>query len=308
MLSKWWKKNNGHQEGTSECCVGNLAGSGKGNPVLVNGDGVSIVGPAVNTAAMAPHNKKNNLVWKSFSILRAFQHSDECLTSHELSRRANLPKASCHRLVQTLEEVGAIVRGANGRYRLGMLLSSLSQNVAVKDLLREVGRPLLVDLSARLDMTIHLGMLENDMVYYLSKIATPTSFVSHTRSGARLEAYCSGLGKVLLAALQEDELESFILEGKLVALTPHTITDRSALRQELDKVRRRGFAVDDCEARIDTRCVAVPVRDLSGKVVAAISATGNARMVTLNQIPPIHGELLRTAQKFSEKLFDGARR
>jgi DNA-binding IclR family transcriptional regulator len=276
--------------------------------VLWNGEDASIAGPAATAAAMASHNKKNNLVWKCFSILRAFRHPNECLTSHELSRRANLPKASCHRLVQTLEEVGAIVRGANGRYRLGMLLSCLSQNVAVKELLREVGRPLLVDLSARLDMTIHLGMLENDMVYYLSKVATPTSFVTHTRSGARLEAYCSGLGKVLLAALQEDELESFILEGELVALTPHTITDRGALRQELDKVRRQGFAVDDCEARIDTRCVAVPVRDLSGSVIAAISATGNAQMMTLTHIPFIQGEILCTARKFSEKLFDGARR
>jgi IclR family acetate operon transcriptional repressor len=276
--------------------------------VLWNGEDMSIASPGATAAAVASHNKKNNLVWKCFSILRAFRHPNECLTSHELSRRTNLPKASCHRLVQTLEEVGAIVRGANGRYRLGMLLSCLSQNVAVKELLREVGRPLLVDLSARLDMTIHLGMLENDMVYYLSKVATPTSFVTHTRSGARLEAYCSGLGKVLLAALQEDELESFILEGELVALTPHTITDRSALRQELDKVRRQGFAVDDCEARIDTRCVAVPVRDLSGSVIAAISATGNAQMMTLNRIPFIQGEILRTARKFSEKLFDGTRR
>jgi IclR family acetate operon transcriptional repressor len=280
----------------------------EGDSVLWNGEDVSIAGPAATTAAIASHNKKNNLVWKCFSILRAFRHPNECLTSQELSRRANLPKASCHRLVQTLEEVGAIVRGANGRYRLGMLVLFLSQNVAVKELLREVGRPLLVNLSARLNMTIHLGMLENDMVYYLSKVATPTSFASHTRSGALLEAYCSGLGKVLLAALQEEELESFILEGELVALTPHTITDRSALRQELDKVRRQGFAVDDCEARIDTRCVAVPVRDPSGKVIAAISATGNAQMVTLNQVTFIHGELLCTAQQFSEKLFDGARR
>jgi DNA-binding IclR family transcriptional regulator len=165
------------------------------------------------------------------------------------------------------------------------------------------GRPLLIALSARLNMTIHLGMLENDMVYYLSKVATPTSFVTHTRSGALLEAYCSGLGKVLLAALQEEELESFIMEGELVALTPHTITDRGVLRQELERVRRQGFAVDDCEARIDTRCVAVPVRDPNGKVVAAISATGNAQLVRADQIAFIRGELLLTACQFSEKLF-----
>src|SRR5271169_5218362 len=113
MLSGRWKRDNDHPEGTTECCVGILAGSGEGNPVLWNGEDVSIAGPAATAAAMASHNKKNNLVWKCFSILRAFRHPNECLTSHELSRRANLPKASCHRLVQTLEEVGAIVRGAN---------------------------------------------------------------------------------------------------------------------------------------------------------------------------------------------------
>jgi IclR family acetate operon transcriptional repressor len=271
--------------------------------MLWNGEEGAVCGP---TAECAPHSKKNSLVWKCFSILRAFRHPNECLTSHELSRRAKLPKASCHRLVQTLEQVGAIVRSPNGRFRLGMMLQVLSKNVAVKDLLREVGKPLLTKLSVRLGMTIHLGTLENDMVFYLSKVATSTSFIPHTRSGARLEAYCSGLGKVLLAALQEDELESFILEGDLVALTPHTITDRGALRQELDKVRRQGFAIDDCEARIDTRCVAVPVRDYNDNVIAAISATGNAQMVMPDQIAFIRGELLLTAKQFSEQLFGGA--
>ncbi len=270
--------------------------------MLWNRDDKAVADAVIAHADTAAHGKKNNLIWKSFSILQAFRHPGEGLTSHELSRRANLPKASGHRLVQTLEEVGALVRGSNGRYRLGMLLLSLSHNVAVKELLLEVGRPLLIELSARLDMTIHLGMLENDMVYYLHKVATPTSFVSHTRCGARLEAYCSGLGKVLLAALQEDELESFILEGELVALTPHTITDRSALRQELEKVRRQGFAIDDCEARMDTRCVAVPVRDQSGKVLAAISATGDALLIKPEQIAVIRGELLGTARRFSERL------
>jgi DNA-binding IclR family transcriptional regulator len=271
--------------------------------MLWTGEGGESADPAACGAHALPLARRNSLVWKSFSILRAFRHPHECLTSHELSRRANLPKASGHRMVQTLEEVGAIVRGANGRYRLGMLLLFMSQNVAVKDLLREVGRPLLIELSERLDTTIHLGMLENDMVYYLAKVATPTSFATHTRSGAHLEAYCSGLGKVLLAALHEDELESFILEGELVALTPHTIIDRGMLRQELERVRRQGFAVDDCEARIDTRCVAVPVRDPSGKVVAAISATGNAQLVRADQIAFIRRELLLTACQFSAKLF-----
>ena len=249
--------------------------------------------------------KKNNLIHKTFSLLRAFQSPDEWLTSQELSKRVRMPKASGHRLVQTLEEVGAIVRGPHGRYRLGMLLLSLSKNVASKELLCEIGTPILQDLATRLNLTIHLGMLENGMVFYVSKVSTPTSFPSHTRSGSYLEAYCSGLGKVLLAALPEDELESFILEGDLVALTPNTITDRSALRVELVRVRRDGFALDDCESRADTYCVAVPLRDADGKVIAAISATGNAESMTKNHIPMICDKIVEAASVFSRRLYPG---
>ena len=249
--------------------------------------------------------KKNNLVRKTFSILRAFQHPDEWLTSQELSRRARMPKASGHRLVQTLEEVGAVVRGPHGRYRLGMLLLSLSKNVASKELLCEIGTPVLNDLAVRLNLTVHLGMLENGMVFYVKKVSTPTSFHSHTLAGAHLEAYCSGLGKVLLAALHEDELESFILEGDLVALTPNTITERHALRLELEKVRRQGCAFDDCESRADTYCVAVPLHDMDGNVVAAISATGDAQSMTKERVPVVCDELMEAASVFRKRLCPG---
>ena len=216
-----------------------------------------------------------------------------------------MPKASGHRLVQTLEEVGAVVRGPHGRYRLGMLLLSLSKNVASKELLCEIGTPVLNDLAVRLNLTVHLGMLENGMVFYVKKVSTPTSFHSHTLAGAHLEAYCSGLGKVLLAALHEDELESFILEGDLVALTPNTITERHALRLELEKVRRQGFAFDDCESRADTYCVAVPLHDMDGNVVAAISATGDAQSMTKERVPVVCDELMEAASVFRKRLCPG---
>jgi IclR family acetate operon transcriptional repressor len=262
-----------------------------------------IAKPVEKRRASPSAAKKNNLVRKTFSLLRAFHDPNEWLTSQELSRRVHMPKASGHRLVQTLEEVGAIVRGPHGRYRLGMLLLSLSKNVATKELLCEIGTPILQDLAGRLNLTVHLGMLENGMVFYVNKVSTPTSFSSHTRSGSYLEAYCSGLGKVLLAALPEDELESFILEGDLVALTPNTITEQSALRSELEKVRKLGFAFDECESRADTYCVAVPVHDADGNVVAAISVTGDARSVIKKSVPVLCDKLVEAATVFSGRLY-----
>lgn len=246
---------------------------------------------------------KNNLVRKTFSILRAFRNSDEWLTSHELSRRTQMPTASCHRLVQTLEEVGAIIRGPHGRYRLGMLLVSLSKKVAFKELLCEIGTPILNDLAVRLDRTIHLGVLENGMVYYVTKVSTPTALQSHAKAGYQLEAYCSGLGKVLLAALQEEQLDSFILDGDLVPLTPNTIVDRAVLRVELQNVRQLGFAIDNGEARPGACCVAVPLHDPDGNVVAAISAFGDDSSVTALTIPSIRDALFETAAIFSSRLY-----
>src|SRR4051812_33095534 len=167
--------------------------------------------------------EKNQLVFKAFAVLSCFQRPDEWVTGCELSRRANLPQASGYRLIQTLEKIGAIIRGPRGRYRPGMLLVALSQNVAIGELLRNSGQGIATDLANRFNITVHLGMLEEGMVTYVGKATTPTSFPVNTRIGYQLEAYCSALGKVLLAALSRERLDSIILDGELVALTENTI-------------------------------------------------------------------------------------
>src|SRR5204863_10029775 len=96
---------------------------------------------------------------KAFALLKAFRDPDEWVTSCELSRRANLPEASGYRLIQTLEQLGAMVRGPRGRYRPGLLLLSLSHNVPINDLLRDAGQAPMSDLAKRLHLPIHLGVL-----------------------------------------------------------------------------------------------------------------------------------------------------
>ena len=249
---------------------------------------------------------KNQSVLKAFSMLKAFHRPDEWLTSSELSRRANLPEASGYRLIQTLEQIGAVVRGPRGRYRPGMLLVSLSHNVAIGDLLREASVDILAKLANRFDLTVHLGLLEGGMVTYIAKVCTPTSLSPHTRLGSQLEAYCSGLGKVLLAALPDDQLEGFIMDGALVALTPYTITDRTRLRAELQKVRRAGYAVDDREIRADMRCLAVPIHDAEGRTVAAMSATDHAERVTPDRQAQVLDALLAAAHALEHKVYPPA--
>ena len=246
---------------------------------------------------------KNQSVLKAFTMLKSFRHPDEWVTSSELSRRAGLPEASGYRLIQTLEEIGAVVRGERGRYRPGLLLVSLSQNVAIDECLREAAREIMAALTQKLNVTAHLGILEGGMVTYVAKFDTPTSMVAHTRPGAQLEPYSSGLGKVLLSALPQGELDNFIMEGDLVALTPHTITDRAALLAELETVRRKGFAIDDRESRLDLSCVAVPIRDNEGRIIAAMSASERYEDMTPARQNELRMALFEAAAALQRKMY-----
>jgi len=246
---------------------------------------------------------RNQSVLKAFTMLKSFRHPDEWVTSSELSRRAGLPEASGYRLIQTLEEIGAVVRGERGRYRPGLLLVSLSQNVAIGECLREASREIMTALTARLNVTAHLGILQGGMVTYVAKFDTATSIVTHTRPGAQLEPYSTGLGKVLLSALPQGELDSFIFEGELVALTPHTITDRALLLTELEAVRRKGFALDDRESSIGLCCVAVPVRDNEGRVIAAMSGSERADDMTPARQNELRMALFDAAAALQAKMY-----
>jgi DNA-binding IclR family transcriptional regulator len=246
---------------------------------------------------------KNFSVIKAFSILKAFRADDGWLSCCELSRRANLPQASGHRLIQTMEDMGAVVRGKRGQYRPGLLLLSLSRGVPLLDLLRDASKPILTNLAVSFDLTTHLAILKNGMVTYIGKYCSATSFQLHTRVGTQLEAHSSGLGKVLLAGLNRDEFETFIIDGPLVALTPFTITSPFRLSEELEGVRNRGFATDDRESHVKTRCVAVPVKDSYGTTIAAISASDETNRMTASREVKIKPALFEAAAALQNALY-----
>lgn len=246
---------------------------------------------------------RNFSILKAFTLLRSFRSPNEGLTTSEFSRRANIPEASAYRLIQTLQDVGAVVRGQQGRYHPGLLLLTLSQNVTPSKLMRDAGRELIIELAERLQLTIHLGVLEDGMVTYIEKVTAPGTFPIHTRVGAQLEAYCSGLGKVLLAGKPQGDIERFIQEGTFVALTPHTITSAIRLREELKQVRSRGFAVDDRESKVDMRCIAVPVLDSSGRTLAALSASDAAERIDQPRQQRVRRALEDAAAELRRKLF-----
>lgn len=245
---------------------------------------------------------KNRSVMKAFTLLQAFNGPEEWLTSSELSRRAKMPEASGYRLVQTLEGIGAIVRGSSGRYRPGMLLLQISQNIVADELWREAPDDLLRDLGRKLDMTVQLGVFEDGMVTYVARAGKPGIGLP-IKIGMQFEAYCTGLGKVLLAALPPAALDAFLAEGELVRLTERTIIDPAALRAALEQVRARGYALDDRETLDTVRCLAAPIRDPMGRIVAAVSISDTADSFGEFRQAQVRDDLLAAARAIGERLY-----
>ncbi|HWA68509.1 MAG TPA: IclR family transcriptional regulator [Rhizomicrobium sp.] len=245
----------------------------------------------------------NLSVQKAFALLRSFRGPTEWLTNAELSRRSGLPEPSAHRLMKTLEEIGAVVRDRRGCYRPGMVLATLSRDVAIGDLIRATSEDVLRTLAADLKGVVHVGVLENGMVTYAAKFGESAKVLIPSCVGAQQEAYCSAVGKILLAGLSPHQFEDFLHDGDFVALTPQTITSVGSLRSEIAGVQERGYAVDNREVCQTICCVGAPIRDPNGNIAAAISFADTAMNFCSTWQEEVLGGLVSATEKISRKIF-----
>lgn len=217
----------------------------------------------------APSTK--SVLSKVFLILDCFRSGEATLTLTELANRSGVPKSTVHRLTATLVEWGALER-VYGEFRLGLRLFELGGMVPRWHIVREAALPFMEDLFESTHETVHLGILDGSHVVYLEKIRGHRAPPIISRCGGRLPAHCTGIGKALLA-FASDEMREFALAEPLQSCTPHTITQPSVLRAELDATIARGYAIDREEVTLGLQCVAAPVLNHRGQSVAALSVT-----------------------------------
>lgn len=208
---------------------------------------------------------------KSLAMLEAVLADREGRSLAALAAELGLPRATAHRQVSTLVTEGYLRRLQNGRLVAGPHLLALVQLIDPRQILLAAAAPVLHRLAAELRCVAQLGTLENDMVTYRLKTGHAAGDF-FTRVGLQLEAYCTGIGKVLLAHLPEGEREAYLATGPFPPLTPHTITSPDALRAELAQVAAQGFARDREEIAEGLECLAAPIRTADG-VSAAISVS-----------------------------------
>jgi DNA-binding IclR family transcriptional regulator len=222
---------------------------------------------------------RNEVLSGTKSIDTALALLKESLTSgkrrcvSDIAESLGLPIATAYRHLAALKRQGLVRRVSGRSFAPGAFLLSLFDQEAYGVVLGEAARPVLLELAGEMRATSHLGVLQNEMVTYVVK-AEVEDHGLFSRENAQLDAYCSGLGKVLLAWLTEEERESYLTGGEFVPLTCNTIVTDDLLRRELLQIRQQGFAVDNEEFERNLFCVAVPVFETLDRVIAAISISG----------------------------------
>ncbi|MBO0761446.1 MAG: IclR family transcriptional regulator [Candidatus Dormibacteraeota bacterium] len=235
-------------------------------------------------------------------VLQAFGPHERDVSLGDLAQRVGLPKSSVHRLLVTLVGHGFVERDpSTRRYRLGVRLFELGSTVIHERGLHSAAHPVLEELSASTGETCHLAILSGLEAVYVYKVDGNSSITMSSRVGGRAPCHATSIGKVLTAWVGEDVLRQ--LRGhRLRAYTDRTITSARALEAELARVREQGYALDLEELEEGLRCVAAPVRDGSGRVVAALGIAGPRRRFQDGHLDRVVPPVVQAAARLSRNL------
>lgn len=229
---------------------------------------------------------------RALRILGAFSADHPAMTLSELARRTRLPVSTVHRLLAGLVEWGALERGDDGYYRVGLRLWEVGALAPRGQGLRERALPFLEDLSQITRENVQLAVREGSELVFVERIAGTGAVPVLTRVGTRFALTLTGVGLVLLAHAPV-ELQEEVLAAPIDRFTPCTVTDPATVRHMLADIRRSGFVVSDRQVTMDALSVAVPVQDARGAVVAAVSlVVRHGSVQPLSLVP-----LLRTSAR-----------
>ncbi len=234
-------------------------------------------------------------------VLRCFDAEHPEQTLSEVAKRTGLTRATARRLLLTLSTLGyATTDGRNFSLTPAVLnigyayLSSLN--------VQQIGQPFLESLSERVHESASISVLDGGEVVYVAWVPTTRIMTIALGLGTRLPAYCTSMGRVLLAELPAEDIRARVGEH-LAPLTEHTITDIEALEAELARVRERGWALVDQELEMGLRSVAAPLRDSSGRTIASINVSTHAGRTTMDEVHEhFLPALLETAQALNDAL------
>ncbi|GIH60309.1 MULTISPECIES: IclR family transcriptional regulator [Microbispora] len=239
---------------------------------------------------------------RGLAVIRAFDAASPELTLSEVARKTGLTRAAARRFLLTLAGLG-YVRTDGRLFSLSPRVLELGYAYLSSLSLPEVALPHLERLVSEVHESASVSVLDDTDIVYVARVPTARIMRVTIAIGTRFPAYCTSMGRVLLAGLPPEELDAYLARADLERLTPHTTTSPVALRAALDRVRTQGWAMVDQELEEGLRSIAAPIRDRGGRVVAAVNISSHASRTTLESarrdlLPP----LLATAARIEADL------
>jgi IclR family pca regulon transcriptional regulator len=278
--------------------------------------------PAGNTDAVENHGFDRDEGWsipslreprysqsleRGLAILTSFTPERPVRGIAEVADELGMRRSTTHRYMSTLVALGYLEQGAARKYRLGLRVTDLGMSALNSTGLREHARPYLEDLRRQSSYTVNLAVLDGPEILYVDRVRSSRRGQSKIdldlALGSRLPAYCTSMGKLLLAHLPDEEQRTLLTEMKLTRRGPNSITSKNALRAELEHVRDEGFAVNDEELAPGLHSISAPVRSESHEVVAAVNMAAHSSMISLEELVEHLGpHLIATADRISARL------
>lgn len=241
-------------------------------------------------------------VERAFNVLELFDANQTELSIKEISAMLELPKSTVHGLVRTLHYRGYLSQNSSTqKYSLGLRLFELGSLVKIKSGIIKIALPYIHDLVAKINETVHLVILDGHEALYIEKVEGTQGLRMYSQVGKRAPLHCTGVGKGLLAFMDEEERDNILSSIPLKAFTEKTITNLPELIENLNGARENGYAVDDEEIEIGLKCIAAPIYNYNNDVMASISCAGpKARINSKEDI--IISEVKKMANEISMKM------
>jgi IclR family pca regulon transcriptional regulator len=235
---------------------------------------------------------------RGLAVIRAFADSRKPQTIAQISQQTGIPRAAVRRCLHTLRQLGYVEAELNN-FALRPKVLTLGYSYLSSTPLTIAAQPCLNHVSQALGESSSLAVLEEDQVLYVARAATSRVMSVSLSAGSRLPAYCTSLGRVLLAHLPQAELDAYFTRVDLQPRTEHTVTDAARLRALLAQVREDGYAINNEELELGLRSIAVPVRGASGRVLAALNVGAQAVRVAPERMI---GEFLPVLRQGAQEL------
>jgi len=245
-------------------------------------------------------------VIKAFKVLSAFDGRRTILTTADIAKHTQMNSKTVHRFLMTLENVGAISRVGRGQFSLGMTLADLGNQVSVHNVLAEAVMKHLDPLAELLNESVQVAVLDGQNVVSIAHIPSRHSLSIGIRIGKRWPAYCTAVGKMLLADMDDTELNKYIQGINFENRTSNTLTNTKSLAKHIMQVRKQGYAINDQESERGMRGIAVPIKNTKSATIAALSVSGPIARLRMSNLMRAKDDLEQTSRQITQTLYGGS--